>query len=108
MDFLESLQFEEESRGEQRRAEGSRGERDEEPPCSRKLGRPSIGKEPETPPAESALRIAPVCKGPPAESALRIAPVCKGPRAARARGRRDQDKTPKGEPGIGVQYWNQK
>ena len=40
---------------------------------------PPVDKEPETPPAESALRIAPVCKEPP---------------AARARGPRDQDKNP--------------
>ena len=39
---------------------------------------------------------------PPAESALRIAPVCKKPPAARARGPRDRDKTPRGEPGFGV------
>ena len=52
---------------------------------------PPVGKEPEIPPAESALRIAPVCKEPP---------------AARARGPRDQDKTRRGEPGIGVQYCN--
>ena len=48
---------------------------------------PPVGKEPETPPAESALRIAPVCEEPP---------------AARARGPRDQDKTRRGEPGFGV------
>ena len=39
----------------------SRGERDEEPPCGRKLVRLPIGKESETPPAESPLRVAPVC-----------------------------------------------
>ena len=41
--------------------------------------RPSVGKEPESPPTERALRIA---------------LVCKEPRAARARGPRDQDKYP--------------
>ena len=48
---------------------------------------PSIGKKPDTPPAESALGIVPVCKEPP---------------AAQAQGHRDQDKTRRGEPGFGV------
>ena len=47
------------------------GAQDEESPCGRKLGRLPVGKEPETPPAESALRVAPVCKGPPAARARR-------------------------------------
>ena len=40
----------------------SKGESDEGPPCSKKLGRLLIGNKQETLPAESALRIAPVCK----------------------------------------------
>ena len=59
--------------------EKSKGERDEGPPCSRKLGRLPIGNKLEAPPAESALRIAPVFKEPP---------------AARTRGLRDQRKNP--------------
>ena len=36
--------------------------KDERQTCGRKLGRLPIRKKPETSPAESALRIAPVCK----------------------------------------------
>ena len=62
------------------------GAYDEEPPCGKKLGRLPINEKLETPPAESALRTAPVCKEPP---------------AAQAEGPRDQDKTRTGEPGFG-------
>ena len=55
----------------------NKGERDEGPPCG--WAWPPIGKEPETPSAELALRIAPVCKEPP---------------AAREQGPRDQCKNP--------------
>ena len=49
-----------------RRAELSK---DEEPPCGRKLGKLPVGKESEKSPAESAVRIAPVCKKLPAAQA---------------------------------------
>ena len=43
-------------------------------------------------------------KTPPVERALRIVPVRKEPPAAREQGPRDQCKTQRGEPGIGLQY----
>ena len=68
-----------------RRAELSN---DEEPLYgSRKLGRRPVGKESETSPTESSVRIAPVCKEPP---------------AARAQGLRHQRKSRRGQPGFGV------
>ena len=41
--------------------ENSKGERDEGPPCSKSMRGHRSAKESETPPAERALRIAPVC-----------------------------------------------
>ena len=41
---------------------------------------------------------------PPTERVLRIAPVSKEPPAAREQGPRNQCKTQRGEPGIGLQY----
>ena len=66
------------------------GERDEGPNCSKSLRGRRSAKEPETSPAESPLRIAPVCKEPP---------------AAREQGPRDQRKNLGGVSlKIGLQY----
>ena len=64
----------------------SKEEQEEGLPCSRKLGfGHRSAKEPETPPAERALRIAPVFKEPP---------------AAREQGPCDQCKNQGDKPGI--------
>ena len=75
-DFLEYFKFVKESRA-----------RTKSHPAVGSWAWPPIGKEPETSPTESALRIA---------------QMCKEPSAAQARGPRGQDKTRRGEPRFGV------